>query len=759
MESLTVADPRVIGEFRLRARLGAGGMGQVFLATSPGGRMVAVKVIHAELARDADFVRRFRAEVDAARRVSGLYTAPVVAADVDDRPPWLATAFVPGPSLDGLVGRYGPLPVPALWRLAAGLADALRAIHAAGLVHRDLKPANVLLASDGPRVIDFGIARAVADSRLTATGSIIGTPSFMSPEQVEGAVAGPPSDVFSLGSVLAFAASGSSPFSGGPGASSASMMYRIVHTPPELGMVPAEVRELVQACLAKEPMWRPDLGQVAERCAQAAEQLGMSPVIFWPSDVGSVIDAQQARLAAQVQEIPVPSSVGVPAFQAGQVLTGPSRHGSSGPTGLTGPWVSAGPQGQALDSGTTAPSARAAPAAGRVGRRTLLLGGGAAAGIAAAGGVGAWLSSRHAPSTGQPAGSPSVPAARGSAARQITGGSGGNGSGGTGPGSLAWTFTMGDIADSVPYAANGVVYVGNQDNFLHAINAKTGKQLWKTHVGDVHPAPELVGGMLCSVADGGQFSVLRPAAGTVAWQLSSRVVPQPVRNWASAGDSVFLAPSLQTPLHAYDAATGSVRQSFGSPGQFWAGAFGAANGVLYALEELGALHAYSISSGADLWDATLDAGSLQIVRLIIDGGSIYLTTDDGILYSVSAANGKQNWSFPTGGVDVSEPAVADGMVYIIDMDGTLHAINAVSGKQAWSHSAEDGGDVGVAVANGTVYFSAGQSVQSVDAKTGSAIWSYTPPKSVEFFTTPAVGNGLVFIGANDDSLYAIRTGS
>jgi len=756
MESLTAADPRVIGEFRLRARLGAGGMGQVFLATSPGGRMVAVKVIHAELARDAEFVRRFRAEVDAARRVSGLYTAPVVAADVDARPPWLATAFVPGPPLEGLVHRYGPLPVPALWRLAAGLADALRAIHAAGLVHRDLKPANVLLASDGPRVIDFGIARAVADSRLTATGSIIGTPSFMSPEQVEGTVAGPPSDVFSLGSVLAFAASGSSPFSGGPGASPASMMYRIVYTPPELGMVPEELRELVQACLAKEPMWRPDLGQVAARCAQAAEQLGMTPVIFWPPDVGSAIEAQQAKLAAQVQDIPVPSSsVSVPAFQAGSAamragspaeaslawgreagreLTDPSRYGSSGPTG---------------------PSAQTGLTVRGVSRRTLLVGGGAAACVATAGGVAAWLTSQSASS---PLGSASSPsgAAQGRAARSVTGGSGGDGSNGTGPGSLAWTFTMGDIADSIPYVANGVVYVGNQDNFLRAINAKTGKQIWKTRVGDVHPAPELVGGMLCAVADGGQFSVLRPAAGTVAWQLDSRVVPQPVRNWASAGSSVFLAPSLETPLHAYDAATGSVRQSFGSPGQFWAGAFGAANGVLYALEELGALHAFSISSGAGLWDVSLDAGSLLIVRLIIDSGSIYLTTDDGILYSVNATNGKQNWSYQTGSADVSEPAVADGMVYIIDMDGTLHAINAASGKQAWSHSAEDGGDVGAAAANGTVYFSAGGSVQSVDAKTGTAIWSYTPQKSVEFFTTPAVGNGLIFIGANDDNLYAVR---
>jgi outer membrane protein assembly factor BamB len=315
---------------------------------------------------------------------------------------------------------------------------------------------------------------------------------------------------------------------------------------------------------------------------------------------------------------------------------------------------------------------------------------------------------------------------------------------------------MGNTADSIPYVANGVVYVGNQDNLLHAVHATTGKQIWKSPAGDVHPAPELVGGMLFAVADGGQFSAIRPATGKVAWQLASRVVPGPVRNWASAGSSVFLAPSLDTPLHAYDAATGSVLQSFGSAGQFWTGAYGTVNGVLYALEDLGALHAYSISSGAGLWDASLTAGSLQNVRLIIDGGSIYFTTDDGILYSVSTANGKQNWSYQTSGIDVSEPAAANGMVYIIDMDGTLHAINAASGKQAWSHTAESGGDVGAAVANGTLYYSAGQSVQAVDAKTGSAIWSYTPPTSVEFFTTPAVGNGLVFIGANDDNLYAIR---
>ena len=305
MESLAATDLRGVGEFRLLARLGSGGMGQVFLASSLAGRIVAVKVIHRELCQDTEFVRRFRNEVEAAQKVSGWYTAPVVAAGVDDNPPWLATAFVPGPSLEDIVSRYGPLPLPAVWRLAAGLAEALRAIHGAGLVHRDLKPANVLLAPDGPRVIDFGISRAVTDTRLTATGAIIGTLSYMSPEQVQALETGPASDTFSLGSVLAFAASGSAPFSGAPGAPSASVMYRIVYAEPDLRAVPPDVRGLIEACLAKDPRQRPDLGRVAAHGTATAERLGLSPATFWPHEVATVIQAQQAALTAQIQALQV----------------------------------------------------------------------------------------------------------------------------------------------------------------------------------------------------------------------------------------------------------------------------------------------------------------------------------------------------------------------------------------------------------------------------------------------------------------------
>jgi serine/threonine protein kinase len=236
MKPLAADDPRVIGEYRLRAQLGAGGMGRVYLGLSPAGRAVAIKVVHPDLASDAAFLRRFGQEVAAARAVSGIYTAPVVASGLDERPPWLATAFVPGPPLDHLVGENGPLPEQALWPLLAGLVEALQAIHACGVVHRDLKPANVLLATDGPRVIDFGIARAVDGTSLTAAGVVFGTPGYMSPEQAEGRGASPASDVFALGCVVAYAAAGMGPFGTG---TAAAILYGTRRTGPGPGAAAA----------------------------------------------------------------------------------------------------------------------------------------------------------------------------------------------------------------------------------------------------------------------------------------------------------------------------------------------------------------------------------------------------------------------------------------------------------------------------------------------------------------------------------------
>ncbi len=244
VRELQPSDPRLVGPYRLLGQLGRGGMGRVYLGLATGDRRVAVKVIRAELAADPQFRVRFRREVAAARTVSGPFMAPVVDADVDAEAPWLATAYVAGPSLAQAVRQHGPLPVDSVLALAAGLAESLSVSHAAGVVHRDLKPSNVLLAEDGPRVTDLGIGQAAQ----------LGSPGFMSPEQAKGGDVGPPSDVFSLGAVLVFAAKGQGPFgSGSPDA----LIHRVLHSRPDLHRVPALLRPLVERCLAKDPTQRP----------------------------------------------------------------------------------------------------------------------------------------------------------------------------------------------------------------------------------------------------------------------------------------------------------------------------------------------------------------------------------------------------------------------------------------------------------------------------------------------------------------------
>jgi serine/threonine protein kinase len=253
-EELRPGDPRWIGPYRLTGRLGAGGMGEVFLGRSAGGWAVAVKVIRPDLAADQEFRVRFRREVAAARSVSGLYTAAVADADTTGPVPWLATAYVPGPSLARAVDLHGPLPAGSVLALAAGLAEGLTAIHRAGLVHRDLKPSNVLLAADGPRIIDFGIARDAEWTILTNAGQVVGSPDYMSPEQASGQQIGSQSDVFSLGGVLTFAASGQPPFRGQV---TAALLTSIVQDQPDLRLVPPDLRPLIAGCLAKDPARRP----------------------------------------------------------------------------------------------------------------------------------------------------------------------------------------------------------------------------------------------------------------------------------------------------------------------------------------------------------------------------------------------------------------------------------------------------------------------------------------------------------------------
>ncbi|MFJ6615704.1 serine/threonine-protein kinase [Streptomyces sp. NPDC091289] len=283
MDKLGSDDPHRIGAYRLLGRLGEGGMGQVFLARSDRGRTVALKLVRRELAEQPEFRARFRQEVRAAHRVGGAWTAPVLDSDTEAPVPWVATGYVAGPSLQRIVsgrpgapvtasGAYGPLPARSVRFLGSGLAHALQHIHGAGLIHRDLKPSNVLMTIDGPRVIDFGIARAlesVPDGDLTRTGALVGSPGFMAPEQVRGERVTTACDVFCLGAVLAYAASGRLPFGTAESGGVHALMFRIAQEDPDLTGVPEELADIVRDCLAKDPAARPGTGEILARLGEA----------------------------------------------------------------------------------------------------------------------------------------------------------------------------------------------------------------------------------------------------------------------------------------------------------------------------------------------------------------------------------------------------------------------------------------------------------------------------------------------------------
>ncbi|MFE0545856.1 protein kinase [Streptomyces sp. NPDC058891] len=321
MQPLEAGEPAVVGPYRLLGRLGSGGMGRVYLGRSAGGRTVAVKVVHPHFALDEEFRARFRREVDAARRVGGAWTAPVLDADPEASVPWVATGYAAGPSLTSAVTDSGPLPLPAVRALGAGLAEALVAVHALGLVHRDVKPSNVLLTLDGPVLIDFGIARAIdGTASITSTGVSIGSPGYMSPEQILGKGVAGAADVFSLGAVLAYAATGRPPF---PGDSSAALLYKVVHEEPELDGLDDELREPVALCLAKDPAKRPAPVELARRLApQGAARLvseGWLP--------GPLVE-QVSRKAVQLLNLEAETAPSGPARSGGAPTVEPSAAGA-----------------------------------------------------------------------------------------------------------------------------------------------------------------------------------------------------------------------------------------------------------------------------------------------------------------------------------------------------------------------------------------------------------------------------------------------
>ncbi|MFH8612709.1 protein kinase [Streptomyces sp. NPDC018029] len=361
MMRLRREDPRVVGSFRLHRRLGAGGMGVVYLGSDRRGQRVALKVIRPDLAEDQEFRSRFAREVSAARRIRGGCTARLVAADLDADRPWFATQYVPGPSLHDKVAAEGPLSAADVAVVGSALAEGLVAVHEAGVVHRDLKPSNILLSPKGPRIIDFGIAWATGASTLTHVGTAVGSPGFLAPEQVRGAAVTPATDVFALGATLAYAGMADSPFGHG---SSEVMLYRVVHEEAQLHGVPDALAPLIRACLAKDPEERPSTLQLSLRLKEIAAREAQGIGEARPPAPRQDHDRPTGRLAEsyldeRTQRRPAPGSTPPP-------RSGPARTGSSRPAAPRSGSRPAGPRNTTRSGGRPAPRS----GTGRQGPRT-----------------------------------------------------------------------------------------------------------------------------------------------------------------------------------------------------------------------------------------------------------------------------------------------------------------------------------------------------------------------------------------------------
>jgi outer membrane protein assembly factor BamB len=762
MLPLGADDPRVIGEFRLHARLGAGGMGRVYLASSPGGRAVAVKVIHAYLARDAAFIGRFRREVATAQAVNGAYTAPVVAAGPDDDPPWLATAYVAGPSLQEAVAETGPLPEDAVLKLAAGLAEALHVIHNGGLVHRDLKPDNVLLADDGPRVIDFGIARALDSTEMTLAGSVLGTPSFMSPEQAQGQPTGPASDMFSLGSVVYFAATGTGPFGSG---NHAVLLYRIVHTEPDLDRLPPEVRDLAAACLAKDPAMRPGPAGLAASLMGALPPENAPPA-FWPAPVALLIADYQAQFAARLMSAEPLSPEALTVAVAPAIPSPPVALATAPP-----PVAPATPPRPATEdaptsAGVARPGQTEPVLPGMARRRALAaLAGAATAGLVVAG----WELTRPGPSAAAntAAGTAGNPAAqrRASSAR---------------PGTKLWSFETNGKVGSVA-VVGGVAYVGTSQQAVYALDALTGRLLWR-HLMDSGKATYLAPASGVVIAANGYNGVqpagfaggvygLDPGTGKLLWNVDA----QGVDGLATAGDMVYAATSVKSVttggITALSTGTGELLWTFNfpTPVDVQAGV-AVADDIVYTTTTLGEIFALSAGTGNMLWRVADPAITFKTGPVVANGvlfaSSAHDTQNNSnpVLYALNARTGHVLWQHPLGTALNAAPATDGAGLVFADIvrnqtsrqlgAGGMSALNATTGQQLWQVPIA-GALYDITPGTGNVVYtgSANGVLGAWQADTGNHLWSYQASAAVN--SGLVINDGIAYFGCTDQRVYAV----
>ncbi|MBW1603976.1 PQQ-binding-like beta-propeller repeat protein [Streptomyces sp. JJ66] len=792
VDQLTQHDPRRIGPFEVLGRLGAGGMGLVYLARSASGRRVAIKTVRTELAEDQLFRVRFTREVEAARAVSGFYTAAVVDADPRAPIPWLATAYVPAPSLEEIVTECGPLPTQAVRWLAAGIAEALQSIHGAGLVHRDLKPSNVLVVEDGPRVIDFGIASGVSTTRLTMTNVAVGTPAYMSPEQAKDSrsVTGA-SDVFSLGSTLVYAATGHAPFHG---ANPVETVFMLLREGPDLAGLPKELPPLIEACMHMEAERRPtpaDLqAQLAPHLFSSGGDDSGTASAWLPAGAVELIERKRGGRNRPVRRPGGPGGSGhAGSGHAGPGHAGPghSGPGHSGPghsgPGHSGPGHSGpGHSGPGHASGARPPGAPPAPA----GQPAAVPGppshapappplpapvavgtsGAPSASVDAApvhlpgapaplgaGPLRADVRRGPAPVPGAewvrpPTGAPAVSPAPASPVPPVAT---------PAPGRWRpWRFRMSNDVWGTPVVAEGLLYVTSFE--VHALDTTTGRRRFKTR--DV--------AWSMAVADGGVH--------------------------ASDGPSLF----------ALDARDGTERWKLAVDG--WVYALRAADGVVLTATRGGAVQSWSASGGERLWELTGAQSDFETpdAAPVLHGGTVYLWAD-GRLYALDARSGDERWTYPvgdasaTGGVPIrllpapdgvlyvcagtrilaldaatgterwrfhgpdpflSPPAfapgaaVAGGGVYVADYRGVVYALDPATGHDRWRIPTQARTTTApVAVADGLVHVPSGSALYTIDAVPGTGRWRFEAQG--DLVGTPVAVDGRVHFGSTDQSLYTL----
>ncbi|MER6647329.1 protein kinase domain-containing protein [Streptomyces anulatus] len=741
---LLPGDPERLGSIRLLGRLGAGGMGIVYLGRTPGGLTVAVKTVHEHLAADPHFRERFRREAAAARAVTGAHTAAVLDADPESSRPWLATAYLPGVTLRHAVAATGPLEPSAVRSLGAALAEALEAVHRAGLVHRDLKPSNVLITADGPRVIDFGIARAISDHGLTGAGDVIGTPGFIAPEQITGAIATGAAvtrgavtgaaDVFALGAVLVFAATGGSPFGS---ATPAVLLYRAVHEDPDLSCVPDEVREVVTACLEKDPGLRPTVDQVLRATADP------HPALWWRTE------PLRSLVLGEAAERPVDQAAEEPAATPGP-RAAPRTAPAPGP-----------PRTRRLSALPPPPVVRSrADRRGELARRGLLLaGGGGLASLVTY----AFLRSGGA---GEREGRIEDPVRiRPGSARQ---------------GALRWTLSPAFDSTSVDalrsagssllvhgVAAPDAGLAGGNGGYVTARRAGDAGRRWLADAEENAPAQWGVSGSVLVAADVG-LSALDLATGEPHGEPAERPAPlwftvaagtlisgfgadgdaptltavdlrtgarrwtggtAEVRSPAVLGRSVLLADEDGENIRCVDAVSGELRWAYEEfEGPVVALAAVPEAGCFVLLGIGGALHFLGTRDGGRLATAALEGGPSSGSSALAAVGSTVLLTSGGRVHAYAAATGRHLWSAGTVGLDTSWPAgtggvrapvTADGSLLHWARAGVLQCLDLRSGEERWAAAFGGVGQVPPVVAGGTVYAATGELCRALDVNRGA----------------------------------------